>query len=73
MIRSASAVNAIIYINRTGGQWRHLPRECPPWQTAYGYFRARRIACAFGKATSRNLTMKRQSASIPAGFGYYCG
>jgi putative transposase len=37
-------VNAIFYINRTGGQWRYLPREYPPWQTVYGYFRAWRIA-----------------------------
>jgi putative transposase len=37
-------VNAIFYINRTGSQWRYLPREYPPWQTVYGYFRAWRIA-----------------------------
>ena len=31
------------YINRTGSQWRYLPREYPPWQTVYGYFRAWQI------------------------------
>ena len=31
--------NAIFYITRTGSQWRYLPREYPPWQTVYGYFR----------------------------------
>jgi putative transposase len=36
-------VNAIFYINRTGSQWRYLPREYPPWQTVYGYFRTWRI------------------------------
>ena len=36
-------INAIFYINRTGCQWRYLPREYPPWQTVYGYFRAWRI------------------------------
>jgi putative transposase len=27
------------YVTRTGCQWRYLPREYPPWQTVYGYFR----------------------------------
>src|SRR5262249_53943236 len=33
-------INAIFYVNRTGCQWRYLPREYPPWQIVYGYFRA---------------------------------
>jgi putative transposase len=33
-------VNAIMYVTRTGCQWRMLPREYPPWQTVYRYFRA---------------------------------
>ena len=32
-------VNAILYVTRTGCQWRMLPKEFPPWQTVYGYFR----------------------------------
>ena len=32
-------LNAIFYITRTGGGWRYLPKEYPPWQTVYGYFR----------------------------------
>ena len=32
-------VNAIFYITRTGGQWRMMPKDLPPWQTVYGYFR----------------------------------
>src|SRR5215470_2234990 len=32
-------LNAIFYLTRTGCQWRYLPREYPPWQTVYGYFR----------------------------------
>ena len=31
-------MNAILYINKTGCQWRLLPREFSPWQTVY-YFR----------------------------------
>jgi putative transposase len=30
--------NAIFYIDRTGCQWRMLPREYPNWKTVYWYF-----------------------------------
>jgi len=32
--------NAIFYIVRSGCSWRMLPKDLPPWQTVYGYFRA---------------------------------
>ena len=32
-------LNAILYVVRTGCQWRMLPTNLPPWQTVYGYFR----------------------------------
>jgi putative transposase len=32
-------VNAIFYVDRTGCQWRMLPKDFAPWQTVYGYFR----------------------------------
>lgn len=32
-------VNAIFYVTRTGCQWRMVPKDLPPWQTVYGYFR----------------------------------
>jgi len=31
-------INAILYVVRTGCQWRMLPTNLPPWQTVYGYF-----------------------------------
>jgi len=31
-------VNAVIYIDRAGCQWRMLPREYPKWKTVYWYF-----------------------------------
>jgi putative transposase len=31
-------VNAILYVNRTGCQWRMLPTTFPPWSTVYGYY-----------------------------------
>jgi putative transposase len=32
-------VNALLYLVRTGCQWRMLPHEFPPWKTVYNYFR----------------------------------
>ena len=32
-------LNAILYLVRTGCQWRMLPKDFPPWSTVYGYFR----------------------------------
>lgn len=32
-------LNAILYVVRTGCQWRMLPTDLPAWQTVYGYFR----------------------------------
>lgn len=32
-------VNAILYVIQGGNQWRALPHDLPPWQTAYYYFR----------------------------------
>jgi putative transposase len=32
-------LNALFYLERTGGAWRMLPHEFPPWETVYTYFR----------------------------------
>jgi putative transposase len=32
-------LNAIFYELRTGGAWRFLPQEWPPWKTVYHYWR----------------------------------
>jgi putative transposase len=31
--------NAIFYLVRTGGAWRYLPTDYPPWKSVYHYFR----------------------------------
>lgn len=31
-------LNAILYLLRTGCQWRHLPHDFPPWKTVYTQF-----------------------------------
>ena len=36
-------VNAILYVLRTGCQWRAVPHDLPAWQTVYTYFRLWRL------------------------------
>lgn len=36
-------INAILYVDRTGCQWRALPTDFPPWPTVWTYFRAWRL------------------------------
>lgn len=31
-------VNAILYIKRTGAQWRYMPHDLPDWRVVYHYF-----------------------------------
>ncbi|MGX1404381.1 transposase [Streptomyces ambofaciens] len=31
-------MDAILYVDRTGVQWRYLPHDFPHWKTVYGYF-----------------------------------
>jgi putative transposase len=36
-------LDGVFYLVRTGCQWRALPKEFPPWQTVYHYWRAWRL------------------------------
>lgn len=38
-----AVVNAIFYLLRSGCQWRMMPKEYPPYQTVYTYFRDWRL------------------------------
>jgi transposase len=55
-------VNAILYVVRGGNQWRAMPHDLPPWQTAFYYFRNwrndgtwERIHTALRERTRRRL------------------
>jgi transposase len=36
--------DAVLYLVKTGCQWRQLPVNFPPWQSVYGQFRAWRAS-----------------------------
>jgi putative transposase len=31
-------LNGILYLHKTGGQWRLVPKDFGHWRTLYGYF-----------------------------------
>ena len=32
-------MNAVLYVIKTGCQWRFLPKDYPAWETVYSYYR----------------------------------
>src|ERR687898_324493 len=45
-------LNAIFYVLRSGCAWRLLPRDFPPWETVYWWFRRWRIDGTFERLNS---------------------
>ena len=42
-IHRRRVINAVLYLNRTGCQWRQLPFDFPKWKTVYTIFRRWRL------------------------------
>ena len=61
-------VNAIRYLVRSGCEWRMLPRDFPPWQTVYWWFRRFVRRLLFGLIHDIALMLDRQRcgrAAVP--------
>jgi putative transposase len=56
-------INGILYILRTGAQWREMPHDLPPKGTVYGYFRDWRRAGVW----ERMDTTLREQVRVAAG------
>lgn len=63
-------MDAILYINKTGCQWRLLPNEFGPWQTVYYYFRKWKLEGVFEDLMTtlhsqvRKLAGRKESPSM---------
>jgi len=55
--------NAILYVVRSGCAWRMLPKDYPPYQTVYGYFRKWKVNDLWKRVTDR----LRQRTRVQAG------
>lgn len=54
-------INGMLYVLKTGCQWRMMPAEFPPWQTVYGQFRRWRLDDTWDRVmrTLREMARKR--------------
>lgn len=59
-------VNALLYLLRTGCQWRSLPHDLPPWQTVYYHFRKWRLSGVWAKINRLLREQVRQAAGRAA-------
>lgn len=55
-------INGMLYVLKTGCQWRMLPTEFPPWQTVYGQFRRWRLDDTWGRVMGTLREMAKQRA-----------
>ena len=55
-------MNAILYINKTGCQWRMLPSDFAPWQTVYYYFRKWKLEGVFEEVMDALHSLIRKQA-----------
>ncbi len=53
-------MDAILYINKTGCQWRLLPSDFAPWETVYYYFRKWKYEGVFEDILDRLHSMARK-------------
>jgi putative transposase len=55
-------VNAVLYVNRTGCQWRALPHDFPKWKTVYTIFRRWRLVGLWKQLHDTLVKRIRQAA-----------
>ena len=55
-------IDAILYVVRSGCQWRMLPRDFPNWSTVYGIFRRWRLAGVWQRIHDALREQVRRSA-----------
>ena len=53
-------VNGMLYVNKTGCQWRMLPKDFGPWETVYGYFRRWRQAGVWERVMTKLRHLERR-------------
>jgi putative transposase len=66
-------LDAVLYVDKTGCQWRQFPREYPPWKTVYSTFRRWRLNGTWNRVHSvlreavRRRAGKRVQPSVAMG------
>jgi len=53
-------VDGILYVVRTGCQWRQLPTDFPPWKTVYDHFRNWNLRGVWERALGEITELQRK-------------
>ena len=53
-------INGIFYVNKTGCQWRMLPKDFGPWETVYGILRRWRRAGVWARVMTELRQIERR-------------
>ena len=59
-------LDALLYLTKTGCQWRYLPEAYPPWQTVYYHFRRWIARGVLARAVDALRALVRSRAGRPA-------
>lgn len=58
-------MNAVLYLVKTGCQWRQLPHDFPPWKTVYSFFRRAALNGLIDKLLYELVGITRVKAGRP--------
>jgi putative transposase len=65
-----SLVNAVFYIDKTGCQWRYLPKDYPPHGTVWSFYRRARISGLWELIMDELVVATRKKAGRKASPSY---
>ena len=57
-------VNAVLYLVKTGCQWRNLPHDFPPVFTVHSFYRRARLSGLWDKILQHLVKLTRQKAGL---------
>ena len=60
-----SLINAVLYLNKTGCQWRMLPKDFPKYQTVASFYYRAKANGLWDKINTHLVQMSRKQAGRP--------
>ena len=55
-------LDAVLYVSKTGCQWRNLPKDFPDWQAVYQFFKRAKASGLWENLQSEMVKMTRRKA-----------
>lgn len=57
-------VNGVLYLVKTGCQWRNLPNDFPPYSTVYSFYRRARLSGLWDNILDHMVKVTREKAGL---------